>query len=550
MVYGSPSIRISSKARFFSFLVRNYKTQSRKAYKSNTVIISMESTTATDVHDSSSDLSYQQLDVEETEENGSENSSVSYIPDYASAHRTTWNFTLMSILFSANHGCVVSCLALATARLGSTGASQSGILYLSYTASALLGATYVTKRVGSRKSLFYGMALYCIYVGCFLIATIASSQGGKRAAAYTGAVIGGIGAGFLWTAQGSYFGSAAEEHARQLNQPVETSTAHLAGIFAFYYLAEEVALRLLSSFLLSTGIASWEVIFCIYTFVSVISIIPMPFLKDYHINYANDSDESASSIFKKATVAVRLLVNDKKMKWMVGLNAVFGFTAAFLGSFVNGEVVPTALDDPDSKYIGVLTSWVSGVAAVMSLLFAKIAPRTGKGPILIAGAICFFCVVFPFLIEPNPSKYSWGLLIFIYTMHGCGRATFEGTLKATFADFFPYEKEGAFANIILQNGLSGAIGYMRKLTHQLWFVHFNLVVKKIHSIYESISRTSVTFGLLCQTPSKYCIEYSNGTLHDILSFELIVVVSAIFAIIGYLRASHVYQSEQRIETSN
>ena len=44
------------------------------------------------------------------------------------------------------------------------------------------------------------------------------------------------------------------------------------------------------------------------------------------------------------------------------------------------------------------------------------------------------------------------------------RATFEGTLKATFADYFSYEKEGAFANIILQNGLSGAIGYVRKWT--------------------------------------------------------------------------------------
>jgi hypothetical protein len=48
-------------------------------------------------------------------------------------------------------------------------------------------------------------------------------------------------------------------------------------------------------------------------------------------------------------------------------------------------------------------------------------------------------------------------------MQGIGRATFEGTLKATFADFFSYEKEGAFANIILQNGLAGAVGYICKI---------------------------------------------------------------------------------------
>jgi hypothetical protein len=41
-----------------------------------------------------------------------------------------WNFVRMAILFSANHGCVVACLSLATARLGSVGAWQSGILYV------------------------------------------------------------------------------------------------------------------------------------------------------------------------------------------------------------------------------------------------------------------------------------------------------------------------------------------------------------------------------------------------------------------------------------
>ena len=141
---------------------------------------------------------------------------------------------------------------------------------------------------------------------------------------------------------------------------------------------------------------------------------------------------------------------------------MFGFASAFLNSYVNGEVVPVALNDPDSKYIGILSSWVSAVAAGMSLVFGRVSPRTGKGPILMLGAVCFFGVVFPFVIQPNAESYGWALLLLVYTCHGIGRATFEGTLKATFADYFPYEKEGAFANIILQNGLSGAIGYICK----------------------------------------------------------------------------------------
>jgi hypothetical protein len=81
--------------------------------------------------------------------------------DAHAAERTLRNFVRMAVLFSANHGCTVSCLALATARLGSVGAWQSGVLYFTYTASAILGATYITKQLGSRNSIMAGMALYC-----------------------------------------------------------------------------------------------------------------------------------------------------------------------------------------------------------------------------------------------------------------------------------------------------------------------------------------------------------------------------------------------------
>lgn len=54
----------------------------------------------------------------------------------------------------------------------------------------------------------------------------------------------------------------------------------------------------------------------------------------------------------------------------------------------------------------------------------------------------------------------------------------------------------------------------------------------------------MTFSLLCKHPSRYCVEYSNGTYHDVGSFELLVVVFAILAMVGYLRASQIYQHER------
>ena len=57
----------------------------------------------------------------------------------------------------------------------------------------------------------------------------------------------------------------------------------------------------------------------------------------------------------------------------------------------------------------------------------------------------------------------------------------------------------------------------------------------------------MTFALLCETPSRYCIEYNDGTLHDVWTFELIVIVSAVVAIVGYLRASFLQKQEQLLE---
>jgi MFS family permease len=400
-------------------------------------------------------------------------------------------------------------MALATSRLGSTGAWQSGMLFLTYTASGLLGATYIVKRLGARDSLIAGMGLYIAYVGCFIVATKFDDQ--ARLIALTGAAIGGVGAGFLWTAQGAYFGRASEEHACHLRQPVSVSTASLAGIFAFVYLAEEVILRLLSTFLLGVGI-SWEIIFGVYTFLTAISALAMTCVHNYP--NSEEGESTRSTVWYKVTAAWQVLKGDPKMKYMIGLNAVFGLTSAFLNSYVNGQVVPVALDDPEAKYIGVLSSLASAVAAAMSLLFGRVSPIIGKGPVLSFGACCFFGVVFPFLVLPQAQNWGWAGLIMVYSLHGTGRATFEGTLKATFADYFSYEKEGAFANIILQNGLSGAVGYV------------------------------MTFSLLCDEPSRYCIEYSNGTLHDIGSFELIVICFAIIAILGYWRASVLFHAER------
>lgn len=411
------------------------------------------------------------------------------------------NFIAMSVLFSINHGSVSSCLALAIPLLGNIGAIQSGVLFLSYTSSSLLGATYISKKLGSRNALVCGTCLYCAYVGCFLFATL--NEQVKAAAAIIGALIGGIGGGFIWTAQGSYFAISSEVYAEKAQMTETNATSLLGGIFAFIYLSFEVSLKVLSTILLEAG-HTWHTIFAIYFLAAVISSIFMFFIHDYRhtVSMNTNVDDMEASVWRKITVAGRLLIQDPKMKYMFGLNAAFGLSATFISSYVSGAFEKLTLSDNDSKYIGILSATTPCVAAIFSLIFAALArkPSVGKGPIVVIGAMFFFMIAFIFFAVPDPKDWGFPSLLMIYCFQGIGRSTFEGTLRAIFADMFPTEKEGAFANIILQNGFSSTLGYFL----------FPIISAQV--------------------------------------FEWIIMVTSIFGIVGYLTAEQInlQQVERRI----
>ena len=424
------------------------------------------------------------------------------------------NFILLSILFSANHGAVVSCLSLATARLGNLGNYQSSVLYLSYTLSALFGATYVVKTVGARNSIMIGMIIYCAYVGCFVIATLSTSEGIQEASALCGALIGGIGGGFLWTAQGSYFATASEEYALAKSLEMEESTSILGGLFAGIYLGEEVLMRLVSTIMLHFG-WSWRAVFSGYFIVAMIAAVLMMNVVDYPSSEEDQRRNRSQSLFYKSTVTFRLLISDPKMKYMIPLSSAFALSSVFMVTFVNAEVLRTALDDVNSTYVGLLTSITSIVGGVMSVFFGYSSKSIGNQSILFLGCLSFFIISYLFLVNPNIKIWTLPSIIFIYALQGVGRATFEGTLKAEFANVFHRNKEAAFGNIVFQNGLTTTVGFM----------------------------IAASDGA-CHGVSKYCIGFHDGKVHNVLIMEVLVMIFSILAIAGYKRAKYLHEKEQ------
>ena len=423
--------------------------------------------------------------------------------------RPLLNFIILSVLFSANHGAMVSCLAFATLELGATGAWQLVALHLVYGASSLLGATFVVKNLGSRNSMMLGMSLYAIFVGCFWLALKYATF--VHDFAVLGALVGGIGGALAWTAQGSYFGQASRDYALIQNIKSDDATSFLAGVFAFIYLIEEVACKLLSWTLLQSKHSQWTTVFGIYTIVAVTSTLCMAIVH----NYPSLHDPAHESIGYKMTAAWQLLRYDPKVKHLIGLNAVFGFAYPFVNSYVNGEVVHRVIPhDWNLHDVGLFSAISSAVAALSSLTFGSISPWIGKGPILLGGAMSFASVALLFLVRPNLDHWGWTMLSAVYCFQGVGRATIEGALRATFADFFPMEVEGAFANIILQNGIFTSLGFL------------------------------LSFSVTCSHPGPYCVEYKEGGLHNVLVLELAIIVSAAVAILGYWKASLLFRVEQ------
>jgi len=179
------------------------------------------------------------------------------------------NFMIMAIAFSVNHATVTAMIALASSSLGKDlGNLQTALLYLFYTLTALFASKSIVSYTGGKYGIVSGLGLYVFYVASFIIADTCPSL--RTPAAVIGGSIGGIAAGFLWTAQFVYFGANVELYAevakdRLLSESgrnsedmsdvevkefcVKKVSANFAAYFAVPYLSLEVVFKLMQSFI-------------------------------------------------------------------------------------------------------------------------------------------------------------------------------------------------------------------------------------------------------------------------------------------------------------
>lgn len=421
----------------------------------------------------------------------------------------------MCILFSINHGCVTAVLNLSVVLLGDKGSFMSGVLYIMYAATALLASTAIVGRLGVRGALCTGCLLYCVYIFSFPLALIAHDDASQLAIALVGGAVGGVAAGFLWAAQGSYFATSAKLYAEATNTPPEKATSTFAATFGMLFLGLEVVLKAFPLALKGieaalshpahagpnasrvdappsappppsahAGLPAVDLIvavaysiFAILAALGMFTVWDIDRLSDLKNENANDptADDALASAqaegaappprpgctLERVVAAVALWCKRPTVVLLAPIQATFGVSSALLAWEVTGRVVKQIAFPHDSVVVaGLLSGLVALVAGALQWPFKLAANAFGKMPVMLVGLSAFAGLgTLCFVLDGDQLAHHVPL-VSCYLLHAVGRACFEGTNKALYADFFAGgDESAAFSNIVIANGLASAIAF-------------------------------------------------------------------------------------------
>jgi len=449
-----------------------------------------------------------------------------FLPGTA-ASAFTKNFIRFSVFFALNHGCVSAVLNLSVIILGDAGAYQSGALYITYALTALLAAPALLALFGTRLAIIVASFTYCIYIISLPLALLAvGSPNLLTSIAILGGAIGGIAAGFLWSAQGAYFATTAKLFSEASDDfTLQRATARFATIFASIFLGFELLLRAVPLVLrqiehaqhadgaftmappampppsspppnqlamppsaytrAAPSLATSEIVVAVvYSVIGILSAGGMLTIRDLDrpkdddrpIGAEDEAGRGAEAVivrqdssagraptkpaglsFERVAAAVLLWKKDPVVLLFAPIQITFGLCAALVGYELSGKIVRAAFPSNPIEAASLLSGLVSLVAAVMQVPFGAAASRCGKLPVVLVGLAAFATLSYLVLVlELSVLESEHGLIVLLYVLQGLGRAYYEGTNKALYADSFPADNEAAFANLVLANGLTAA----------------------------------------------------------------------------------------------
>lgn len=361
------------------------------------------------------------------------------------------HFLAMSVAFSVNHAVSTTPLLLASTLLGGgVGVTGNSVFFFSAMVASAVVSVPATGYLGVRRALAASLGLYALYAGGFA-AALGAARAGAGAATVSATWIaasacGGVAGSMAWTAQGAYFATSASMLATLTEKPKEEYTASLSSTFSIIYLTTEVIAKVGISLLQ----ARWQADSVAWVFFAIAAAFAFAsmWLKDL-------PGAPQTSAFQRCTGAVAMW-GDPVIWLLSPTNLAFGFGASFLNGYINGTFASVELGD---HFVGALGGLTSGTAAVTAFLLGRLTGARSRALVIAFGAVCFFGM--SFCTTALNCCSGWGRWIMVlYVLQGMGRAVYESTNRAVFANFFPGEDtELAFANCCLQVNFSKALCY-------------------------------------------------------------------------------------------
>ena len=251
------------------------------------------------------------------------------------------------------------------------------------------------------------------------------------------------------------------------------SSGLLASIFASIYLGSEMSLKVLGSVAARYGFLSTNGLFAVYGVFAIATTCAMSFIWDL-MPVVNEERTSGRA---KVQAALLLLLTNPKCALLFPTCVSFGFTSAFVVSYIQGSVVAPISDlnvddnatsaDQHTSQVLLYSSVAVGVATILSLPgfgFHYLRSVVGTQLVMFLGAFSFATVASLCLILGTQSLRR--ILLLLYIVYGVGRSVWESTVKVQVTRHF-----NLFPNIV----------YDHKMFRPCLQTFFLKKIRKLHS---------------------------------------------------------------------
>lgn len=264
-----------------------------------------------------------------------------------------------------------------------------------------------------------------------------------------GIFIGGIGAGFMWTAQSAYYSQSANLYAKCTNTEIDTIHNEFAAYFAFIYLATEAfGKSFITGVYLLYGDGNWQLYaFVIYSAIAWLSAFACCTISDLDVRRASSNLSVFVVVSKEISCVFSLIQRHPTFYLMLPYQLSFGFGASYISYYVDGIILN---DSGKEGYIGVLSALSIVIASVIAFPLYTYSNSFGKHDVMVFGAMCFGGCTSVLLFFKNHFLSQWTSVIPLISLYGMGRGIWENTNKALLTDVFSEEDKGGYSEAVAE----------------------------------------------------------------------------------------------------